>query len=240
MVSTPQHLVEFCTHERRPGTTVCLHCRHAARVAARKRLKRVMFRGAAVALVFATFVAAGILSATAIRGNGRRAAEHAAQSEARLAASSAWPRSLSDPTGRGSERAIQQGESLETQPAPLVPVVPVGETPLPDGLTARRADSTVTLSFDTPLSRTRIPERFEQFVRATLPIIYGPSVNSVLAKLPQGEIARQGNLLSQLPSRGVLIPIGTAWAIRLFPETRLGRDGPLVIRYRVSVVSKGQ
>jgi hypothetical protein len=28
--------------------------------------------------------------------------------------------------------------------------------------------------------------------------------------------------------------------IRLFPETRQGRDGPLVVRYRVSVVPTGK
>jgi hypothetical protein len=28
------------------------------------------------------------------------------------------------------------------------------------------------------------------------------------------------------------------WSIQLYPETRPGQDGPLVVRYRVSVVSR--
>ena len=105
---------------------------------------------------------------------------------------------------------------------------------------AIRADSVVTVAFDTPLARTRLPEKFEQFVRLTLPQIYGPSIDGVLAKLPVGAIASQGSLLYDLPVRGARIPIANAWAIRLYPETRPGQDGPLVVRYNVSVVSKNE
>ena len=54
-LSTAPEIIETCTHERRPGTTVCLRCRHAARAAARERFKRLMLRGSAVAIVVATF-----------------------------------------------------------------------------------------------------------------------------------------------------------------------------------------
>ena len=86
--------------------------------------------------------------------------------------------------------------------------------------------------------RTRIPAKFEHLVRSTLPAIYGSSIDSVLAKVPDGGIVGQGDLLSELPSRGARIPVNAAWTLALYPETRPGENGPLVIRYRVSLVAK--
>ena len=124
--------------------------------------------------------------------------------------------------------------------APFLPIVPVGASTLRDGPTVVRADSVVTLSFDIPLIRTRIPAKFEHLVRTTLPAIYGRGVDTVLSKIAEGDIARQGDLLSELPKRGVRIPVNAAWMIALFPETRPGQDGPLVVRYRVSVVARAE
>ena len=90
--------------------------------------------------------------------------------------------------------------------APFAPVVPQGQSSLPDGPTAVRADSLVTVSFDTPMTRTRIPAKFERLVRSTLTAVYGQSIDSVLSKIPEGGIARQGDLVSELPTRGVRIP----------------------------------
>jgi hypothetical protein len=245
VVNAPQQPSEIvCTHERRPGTTVCLHCRHAARVAMQAKRKRILLRGSAVAVVIATFVAVGMLSATAIRGKSRRAADKAPQSDAQVAEAgvpAAVPADSVVPTPAATVTATTSApaEAPKRLVAPLMPLVPPGESPLLDGVTATRMDSVVMLSFDTPSNRTRIPEKFEQLVRTTLPAVYGHGVDSVLAKLPRGGIARQGNLLSQLPTSGVRIPIGEAWMIRLYPETRPGEDGPLVIRYRVMVVPAG-
>jgi hypothetical protein len=64
-------------------------------------------------------------------------------------------------------------------------------------------------------------------------------VRDVLTKIPDGGLSSQGDLLGELPTRGMRIPVGSEWMIRLFPETRAGQDGPLVVRYRVSVVPSG-
>lgn len=106
-------------------------------------------------------------------------------------------------------------------------------------MTAIRGDSEVVLSFDLMMVRTRRPEKFEQFVRSTLPAIYGRGIQDALSKIPDGGLASQGALLTELPARGMRIPVTSEWMIRLFPETRPGQDGPLVIRYRVSVVPTG-
>ena len=68
MANTPQQPSEVvCTHERRPGTTVCLHCRHAARISAQAQRTRLVFRGSAAAIVFGTLIVAGSRGATAPR-----------------------------------------------------------------------------------------------------------------------------------------------------------------------------
>jgi len=122
--------------------------------------------------------------------------------------------------------------------APFAPVLAEGQTVLPRGIIAVRNDSVVTLSFDEPMTRTRIPEKFEQLLRTTLPKVYGPAIDTVLSKLPSGNLSNQGNLVSELPTRGIRVPVKDAWTLAVYPETRPGQDGPLVVRYRVMVVSK--
>ncbi len=224
----PQSLpMEPCPHERGPSTTVCLHCRRDARLAAQARRQRVLLRGGAVALVFVTLGAGGLLGASAIRErNATRTADtdHSSAPSVRVASTDA-------------NQSKAAGKRMGTaDDAPLHSVLPLGMSTLSEGVVAARTDSDIVVSFDAPMIRTRMPEKFERFVRTTLPAVYGPAVDSALAKLPEGGIARQGDLLNELPIRGVRIPVKGAWTITLYPETRPGFDGPLVIRYRVSVV----
>ena len=97
----------------------------------------------------------------------------------------------------------------------------------------------MVVKFDKQQLRTRRPEKFEQFVRTTLEAVYGAPAAAVIRKLPVGAIAAQGDLVRELPTRGIRIPVDAGWVIRLFPETRPGQDGPLVIRYRVRLVPTG-
>jgi len=123
------------------------------------------------------------------------------------------------------------------QPIPsVVPVVPQGQSVVGDSLLVVRADSSVTLSFDRTMVRTRIPDKFERFVRSTLPALYGAVADSALARIPEGGLARQGDLINELPARGMRIPIAPGLSIALYPITRSGRDGPLVTQYRTLVV----
>jgi hypothetical protein len=242
-VNTPQSAAQVCTHERRPGTTVCLHCRHAARIAAADRRKKLAFRGAALAIVAAVVSTAGLMSATKIRG---RLAERGAV-EQQPSASSTTPKA--DSASGTSLPILQQAATpprdsgvrdtpvARSQPA-LTPVIAPGETILADSVIAVRTDSAVTLSFDKPMTRTRLPEKFERFLRRTLAEIYGAQIEGVLASQPEGSLTGQGNLLSELPTRGIHVPVSEDWKLIIYPETRPGLDGPLVIRYRVTVVAK--
>lgn len=240
-MSNAQIISETCTHERRPGTSVCLHCRHAAKVAARAKRKRLFLRVSAVATVLAVVGGVGVLSAGAFR-RGKDAARGIPAARIVVASASTPATPAVGDSAASPSRVVQQGavaaHASAPARAPLTPVLRQGQTALPDGVTAARTDSTVTLSFDTPELRTRMPDKFERFVRRSLPEIYGPAADSLLAKIPSGALASQGNLLSELPVRGLKVPIDDAWMIALYPETRPGQDGLLVVRYRVSVVAR--
>ena len=114
-------------------------------------------------------------------------------------------------------------------------MVAEGETPLADSMIAVRKGDMVTVRFDTELSRTRRPEKFEQIVRATLPQVLGPLADSLLARLPIGDLARHGDLLTELPERGIRLAAPNGLTLIVWPETRLGRDGPLVVAYRTTL-----
>jgi hypothetical protein len=230
--------MEACTHDRGPGTTVCLHCRYEARVAARARRQRVLLRVGATAIIVVTLTAGGVAGASAIRARGGRSHDADAHSATRTtdANSSGRRESSGAQTVASAPTKNPPPANHSADRAPLAPVIPMGQSTLAAGVVAARTDSSVLVSFDAPMLRTRMPVKFESFVRSTLPAIYGPEVDSALGKLADGGIARQGDLLTELPTRGVRIPVRDGWTIALFPETRPGQDGPLVIRYRVSVI----
>lgn len=250
MPLTPRSSPQICTHERGVGTTVCLHCRKEARVAAKDRRRRLVLRGSAAGIVVATGVAATALGATAIRDKGFL--KHEASATPAVPPEPARPASDSNRVGSNAVQAADSTTGAPMQPPaaavaskPIVatpaapaPIVRMGSSSIAGGLGAERTDSAVTLSFDMPMTRTRRPDKFEQLVRTTLPSIYGRRVDSALVAMPIGSLANQGDLLTELPSRGMRIPLDSAWEIRVFPETRKGVEGPLVVRYRASAVAR--
>jgi hypothetical protein len=118
---------------------------------------------------------------------------------------------------------------------PLKPIVAEGRTELRDGLVAVRTGDTVAVHFDTPRTRTRQPQKFEQLVRATLPAIYGAAVDSLLATVAAGELIRGVDPLTRPSAHGVYLPLAAGWSLALWPETRPGRDGPLIVTYRTAL-----
>ena len=115
------------------------------------------------------------------------------------------------------------------------PIVPPGRTDLRDSLFAVRSADTVTVHFDTSPSRTRRADKFEAIVRQTLDVIYGPIADSVLAAVPAGQLVAPNELVTTLPSRGIHLTGPHGVRLALWPETRAGRDGPLVVAYRTLI-----
>ena len=114
-----------------------------------------------------------------------------------------------------------------------------GRSDLPDSLIAERAGDSVVVDFDTPMTRTRRRDKFESVVRRTLPMVFGAPIDSVLRTIPDGAIVGDADLLTELPKRGVHLPIANGWTLDLWPETRPGQDGPLMVSYWARVTRDG-
>ena len=246
----PSRSIPPCDHELRPGTAVCLRCQHAERAARRARQRQIMARGTAVAMALGVIAAIGVAGASVIRSRawseGTETLVRGAESQFTSATDSATdaatsPATDSQPTERVPQRTVGTAAAPAmagaSRPAAAVgtivlPVVPPGRTALRDTMVADRAGDTVRVSFDLELSRTRRPEKFEAIVRSTLPQVYGAAVDSALRALPEGAVARAGDLVTTLPEQGFHIPLPGGRTIAVWPETRPGRDGPLVVAYR--------
>jgi hypothetical protein len=135
--------------------------------------------------------------------------------------------------------AVADGEPAAPAPATspepkgLQPTITEGRRDLIDSIYAVREGTDVTVHFDTETLRTRFDWKFEGVVRATLPLIYGQDVRVALDSIPTGTFVRGGGLLTDLPERGIPLAVGEH-RIRVWPITRPGRDGPIVVGYRAT------
>jgi hypothetical protein len=112
------------------------------------------------------------------------------------------------------------------------PIIGYGRTALQDSMYAERMADTVVVHFDTAPARTRRADKFDHIVRETLHAVYGAVADTLLATVPDGRLAAPNELLTELPSRGIHLGGSSGRRIGLWPETRPGRDGPLVVAYR--------
>ena len=261
----PQDLTN-CPHERRPGTTVCLHCRHAERLAARaaraKMFSHVMVGGAILGVI-AVVISAATAAFDGRQADAATAPAPAAPATASLVAASApsTPVAATDSAKLAMTKDVAATSAALGTPAlvisrpvvvappvsapapakaasagsPLIPMVPEGTSPLDDSVKVVRQGDTMLVHFDTELGRTRRQEKFDAVVRATLVQIYGSAAEELLSTVPVGTIGRDGDLLAELPTRGIRLRAGDGSTLALWPITRPGRDGPLVVSYRAVV-----
>ena len=239
---------------------VCLHCLHEERVAARERRQRAIIRFSLWTLGIAVVGAVGASAAGNAMKHGAppRASRTAIKrpstapkrdSVIRVAAipMPVIPQGSADttrivahdtavsPASQPVAVPTKPSDSTRT-PAPAIPsVLALGRTDLPDSLFAIRTGDTVVVHFDTSPARTRRADKFERIVRQTLHAVYGPIADSVLASVPDGHLASPNDLLTDLPTRGIHLAAPNGHHIALWPETRPGRDGPLVVAYRTVI-----
>jgi hypothetical protein len=232
-----------CPHDVGPGIPVCLRCRKENRVATRERRRRALFATAAIALGVATIGAAGAagLLDSELRAAGFVIPQSAARSEQTLPPPVATVTAVDAPVVvalASSDSTVVSTASVTIPPAAeLAATIGEGRTSLRDGIVAERRGDDVTVHFDTPVTRTRRPEKFEGILRATLPQIYGTRVDSALIAMPVGTLVPPHGLTTDLPTQGLYVPVPGGPTLRIWPETRPGENGPLVVRYRVLVVS---
>ncbi|HET7623287.1 MAG TPA: hypothetical protein VFK39_15380 [Gemmatimonadaceae bacterium] len=232
-----------CNHERRPGTTICLRCRHEERVARRRRALSTSLRVSAVVLALATMGAIASSGAEALQGRQLFAMRTAQPEAAPVAARSddiSHPAPANSSGAAVADSAPAIAAPLATAPSPTepsvtTPIVAEGRTELGEGLFAVRDGRSVVVNFDVPQARTRRRDKFDRIVRATLPRVYGPAAQATLDEIPQGEIVKPGTLPADLEKSGLRIPLGDSASISLWPELRDARGGPLVVGYRAEV-----
>jgi len=243
-----------CPHETRPGTTVCLHCRHEELENARRRRRQFLSRAGLVVLGLGLLAAFAVAGTTALQsrlsgismipGKERKpskAAERKAVKTEPVAteASKAEAIKVGDAKRTSSDSAahqftVAQASSGARDVPSLIPVIPEGRSELGDSVFALREGTNLSVHFDTPVSRTRRRDKFEAIVRATLPKVFGAAADSILSRIPAGMMAT-GDLVSQLTQQGVKLPPYEGWTLAVWPETRPGQDGPLVVAYRLTI-----
>ncbi len=124
---------------------------------------------------------------------------------------------------------------VATAPHAMTLEVPAGRSELRDSMYVERNADSAVVHFDTEMGRTRRRDKFETTVRTTLPLLYGARADSMLATLPEGGITGDHDLVSEVASHGVKLPVPGGGTLDLLPVTRPGRAGPLVVGYRVRV-----
>ena len=246
-----------CTHDLGYGTSVCLRCRQEQRDAARARQQRLIALSGVAAMGLLGIYVMGASAANAWHTKSTTDTIRV-PARASVVASSV----------NGGADVKQQGQSPAVEPSPAPPMVaatPIvasaavasvavampalkppldlimgeGRTDLTESLIAERGGDSVIVDFDTPDTRTRRRDKFERVVRQTLPMVYGARVDSVLRAIPEGGIVGGADLLTELPKRGVHLKVADGWTLDLWPETRPGQDGPLVVSYRARISKDG-
>ena len=172
-----------------------------------------------------------VASATVVQQGAPSAASAVADSAAQLVSTPAVQNPGSAPADSGASRPVPPAT-----PAPVIrPVIPIGRTDLKDSVYLERRGDTVVVHFDASPTRTRRADKFEAIVRQTLPSVYGTVADTLLAAVPAGSLVAPNELVTKLPSRGFRLTSAGGARIQLWPETRPGRDGPLVVAYRTVV-----
>lgn len=230
-----------CPHDIGPGTSVCLRCRLEERELARSRQKRALLR---VGVVLGGLVVVAVLGNAAVsawRASSRMRSKEPLQLLASTTTTSAVrqqgaPTLTTAPAAPAAESTTPSAKRTDVaKPALLTLKVPEGRTGLRDSMYVERGADSAVVHFDTELARTRRRDKFEATVRATLPVLYGARVDSMLATLPAGAITGDRDLVSEVAVRGVRLPVPAGGTLELWPVTRPGRDGPLVVGYRARV-----
>ena len=200
----------------------------AATTTAPVATRRASPKAAAVPKRDSTLVVA---SATVVQQGTPSAVSAVADSATQLASTPAVPSPAAAPADSNSSRP-----AAAAPPAPVIrPVIPIGRTDLRDSVYLERRGDTIVVHFDASPTRTRRADKFEAIVRQTLPSVYGAVADTLLAAVPAGSLVAPNELVTKLPSRGLHLGSAGSARIQLWPETRPGRDGPLVVAYRTVV-----
>jgi len=210
---------QTCKHERRPGTTTCLYCLQEERARASARRRRALARFSLLALGGGAAIALLIGVVTVLAPDSSSVAVK--------------PEPVTvEQTGSVTTPPARTPRPPERKP-PVAPIIASGSRELGEGVVVTRSENEVIVNFDTDQLRTRFDWKFEAVVRSTLPAIYGDVARTALDSVPTGGLVR-GDLLEVLPDSGIALALAEGDTLILWPLTRPGRDGPIVVAYRAT------
>lgn len=213
-------ILATCRHERRPGTTTCLYCLKEERARVNARLRHTLARftvGAVVGGIVITALIGGVTALASDSGSAVVMLDSATANQAGEVVPATKP--------------AAPPKKVEVETPSMVPVIANGANELGDGVVATRSNHEVVVNFDTDLLRTRFDWKFEAVVRSTLPAVYGEQAREALDSVPSGRLVR-GDLLEVLPEQGIPLALPEGDTLVVWPLTRPGRDGPIVVAYR--------
>jgi hypothetical protein len=200
---------------------VCLRCRQEERDARRRHRLRIAAKIGLLSTGSAALLALIVAGISAIASDASSVDELVGQSGA--------------PAPAPARPAVERSRPASTPtpaPAPPLPVIASGRSYLGDSVFVDRTGGSVLVHFDTETLRTRFVWKFEAVIRSTLPAVFGPDAGAALELIPEGEFVR-GDLLRELPTRGLRLGLeSTRGSITIWPVTRPGRDGPIVVAYK--------
>ena len=233
-----------CPHDLGKGTTVCLRCRQEGRDADRARQQRLLGLSGVVAMGLIGVYVIGASAASAFRAHPSPDSTQVVPRASVVASSVREAREVTlqgvaAPVPAPASASASAPASAPASRSPVALIVREGRTTFPDSIIAERGGDSVIVDFDTPAARTRRRDKFEDVVRRTLPLVYGATVDSVLRTIPTGGIVGGVELLTDLPRRGAHLKVAAGWTLDLWPETRPGKDGPLVVGYRARMTKDG-
>lgn len=212
---------------------MCLRCKYDERAANRKRRYMVVARVgiAASGVVVAISLLIGAVMALAPTARTSSATEATTATESTDAGT---VEQASAPRPAAAAQRTAPKVEAPVAAVKLEPKIAEGRRDLADSMFAVREGQEVTVHFDTETLRTRYDWKFERVVRSTLPIVFGSAVRAALDSIPEGQLASGGDLLTELTTRGIDLTISDGQTLRVWPVTRPGQDGPLVVAYRAT------
>lgn len=234
-----------CTHDRGRGTTVCLRCRHEHARASQRRRQKFLIQFLGLASVAALVGVAGVSFASTLRTRDAVTTSEGTVVDTKPAARTKSPAKAPAPK---SEPVVQQSSSAPvaapvtppvatpdaapTRPAPRGGYVLVeGRTQLADSVYAMRAGDSVVVNFDAYGFRTRRPDKLEQSLRLTLPMVFGRMATASLDTVAKGGFVTNRDVVGALAAEGMHVTLDNGAMVRIRVLTRVVSDGPIAIGY---------
>jgi hypothetical protein len=204
-----------------------------------------------LASVAAVLAIAGVSAASTLRGRGtsETTSEGTVVSDARpaKAVTKAVPQAVAPVIQQSAPAASlpETTKAAEPTPAPSATlnrattrggfVLVEGSTQLTDSIYATRAGDSVVVNFDAFGFRTRRPDKIEQSLRLTLPMIFGKMATASIDTTSTGTLVTTRDVVGELARDGMRVKLDNGAIAHIRVLTRIVSDGPIAIGYLTTI-----